>query len=243
MQPATRTSSLIGAFVFVSFIVVFQIQYLSKPDYNTKSFTPPGIWTTEDLAMGNTKKGITALLSTYINQQLKLGNTLTTPSEVLITKNSTRHSVSQKHNSTHPAMKSTPKPSETTHNNTHVSDTTHNDTRHLLLAILPSRRLGNQMFEYASILGIAARNKRSPLLVIKDGTNDCTICKVCQIKHWKYKKDVTGIGSFTKSRNTATKRYDPKLESLPEDNIIYSYSYLQSWTYFKDVESEVSKIC
>ncbi|XP_041355995.1 galactoside alpha-(1,2)-fucosyltransferase 2-like [Gigantopelta aegis] len=102
----------------------------------------------------------------------------------------------------------------------------------LLLTIGNIGRMGNWMFQYASLLGIAAKNDRRPFVPLSNPL----------LKHFK----LSFVESHNKKPNWVTLSeqcyacYDSKMEKLPKKNISLS-KYLQSWRYFEDIRELVRR--
>ena len=91
-------------------------------------------------------------------------------------------------------------------------------------------RLGNWMFAYASLLGIAKRNKRIPY-VLRDRN---VLQYVFNVKHTRdHAADC--VRQFIEYRPAT---YDPLTEELPQKNLTLE-SYFQSWRYFHDIQDEI----
>ncbi|KAK7491092.1 hypothetical protein BaRGS_00017656 [Batillaria attramentaria] len=84
-------------------------------------------------------------------------------------------------------------------------------------------RLGNQMFQYASLLGISQMNNRSPFFP-RRGNGFQGVFRTTHVK------DRSSKGFQVISEKTI-RTYDPKFESLPQADV-YLMQYLQSWKYF-----------
>ena len=105
----------------------------------------------------------------------------------------------------------------------------------LLITYGPRGRLGNQMFQYASLLGIAASNNRTPFIRSNDGGQMSRIFRITNIKPWK----VTPAWSRIHEDNFA--KYDSHLfEFIPKGNVTLD-GFFQSFKYFQNVLSLVKK--
>lgn len=98
----------------------------------------------------------------------------------------------------------------------------------------PKGRLGNQMFQYASLLGVVDINNRS--LPKAFYPRNSLVAKYFQLTHVSDRsakgfKVIKEIGSGT---------YDPKFENLPPENVRLS-TYLQSWKYFHRIDSVIRR--
>ncbi|XP_041347234.1 galactoside alpha-(1,2)-fucosyltransferase 2-like [Gigantopelta aegis] len=91
-------------------------------------------------------------------------------------------------------------------------------------------RLGNKMFRYASLIGIAHRNGYESYVFDKD-----LLVRVFKISHVRPYEDydLPELGEHSSSQ------YDNCLEILPRNQSYRLVGYYQSWRYFKNVESEV----
>ncbi|XP_046343542.2 galactoside 2-alpha-L-fucosyltransferase SEC1-like [Haliotis rufescens] len=92
-------------------------------------------------------------------------------------------------------------------------------------------RLGNNMFEYASLLGIAARTRKQPLV-----PNSNPLSKLFNIS---FIGDVSNK-SWTHLTERQYGTFDCKLFTLPGGNVEIS-RYLQSWKYFHSIRSSIRK--
>ncbi|CAL1538898.1 unnamed protein product [Lymnaea stagnalis] len=84
-------------------------------------------------------------------------------------------------------------------------------------------QLGNAMFQYAGLLGVAKTNDRVP--VIRPQYKLTSIFKLSHVR------DVGSDHTFQVVSEAAYGRYDTSLESLPPADILLS-AYLQSYKYF-----------
>ena len=105
------------------------------------------------------------------------------------------------------------------------------NTSHLLVTAQPKGRLGNLLFEYASLLGIAHRNGRTAVYPKKSG-----------LAHYFYVTHIADVRSMgfqvVEEKNFAS--YDPRFERLPEENVKVG-AFLQSWKYFHTIRHTVRK--
>lgn len=104
-----------------------------------------------------------------------------------------------------------------------------NQTIDYYITTLPTGRLGNQMFSYASLLGIARMNRRQPLYPTMSSLN-----KFFLIKHHSDQSS----NDFEIVYETSFAAYDPKFESLPPKNILL-LQYFQSWKYFHFMKEDI----
>ena len=95
----------------------------------------------------------------------------------------------------------------------------------------PGGRLGNVMFQYASLYGIARKNNRSAAINTRlykglwDVFSNLTI-----------PRKASSNGEVMRERRYGT--YDPRFENLPDSDVSLR-GYLQSWKYFQKYESEI----
>ena len=105
-------------------------------------------------------------------------------------------------------------------------------SKELTYVTLPRRgRLGNWMFTYASLLGIAKRHGKVPYLVSHhplSATFDLT-----NLRH-------DDVSCLLTVREKLPAAYDGHLEKLPYGNISVD-GYLQSWRYFEHIEADIRK--
>ena len=93
-------------------------------------------------------------------------------------------------------------------------------------------RLGNKMFQYASLIGIARRNGFKPYAYSSD-----VLASVFDISHLTHieHKTLPYLGEHSSSE------YDSCLEVVPRNESYLLTGYYQSWRYFANVKSEVKK--
>ncbi|XP_005095554.1 galactoside alpha-(1,2)-fucosyltransferase 1 isoform X2 [Aplysia californica] len=110
--------------------------------------------------------------------------------------------------------------------------TTKHSTRHLLLTFEPYGRLGNAMFQYAGLLGIAKMNNRTPFVlpgsVLTRNFNLSNVKSVAHLERWLH---------LGEPRYAA---YNPAFKNLPEENLVLQ-AYLQSYKYFYNISSEIKR--
>lgn len=96
---------------------------------------------------------------------------------------------------------------------------------------VPEGRLGNHMFQYASLLGIAATNGRLPGAFHPRDSLAARTFSLTYVSHRSARgfRHLAEIGSGT---------YDPQFEKLPRENVRLS-TFLQSWKYFQHIESVI----
>lgn len=100
------------------------------------------------------------------------------------------------------------------------------------LCIPASGQLGNLLFQYASLLGIARRNNRQPYFP-PDARMSQTFSGLSYLRAIECK-----TYPIVYEDHYAT--YDPKFEKLPETNVLL-LQYFQSWKYFDFIKDEVRK--
>lgn len=94
-----------------------------------------------------------------------------------------------------------------------------------------SGQMGNQMFQYASLLGIAHTNGRRPFYSM---TSAVQAFKATYLQTGRSNQDFTVVSES----HFAT--YDSKFEKLPSTNVILT-QYLQSWKYFDHIRHVLAK--
>ncbi|XP_076438773.1 galactoside alpha-(1,2)-fucosyltransferase 2-like [Babylonia areolata] len=99
------------------------------------------------------------------------------------------------------------------------------------VTVIPRGRLGNQMFQYASLLGIADVNDREPF-----------VSSSCRVTHYFANvsvsdRPVSGWGTV-EELNYAEK--DSGFDSLPVENVRLK-GFFQSWKYFASVSHKVKR--
>ncbi|XP_067653226.1 galactoside alpha-(1,2)-fucosyltransferase 1-like [Haliotis asinina] len=92
-------------------------------------------------------------------------------------------------------------------------------------------RLGNLMFEYASLLGIAFRNGKRPFVKPDNILN--TVFKLSFVENWDTKY-------WLHISETKYAGYSPEFENLPAGNYVMGH-YLQSWKYFEPFREQIMK--
>lgn len=93
-------------------------------------------------------------------------------------------------------------------------------------------RLGNWMFAYASLIGIARKNNRIPF-ISKYTTSLSSIFKLQHTMTWK----PVCMEEFVERYPC---KYDRRIENIPNTNLSLQ-QYFQSWKYFEGYESEIRK--
>ncbi|KAL8595503.1 hypothetical protein ACOMHN_000712 [Nucella lapillus] len=99
------------------------------------------------------------------------------------------------------------------------------------LTVIPRGRLGNQMFEYASLLGIADVNRMTPF-----------VSSVCKVTHYFANISVSDrpVISWNTMEENSYAEKDPLMDSLPGENVRLKGFY-QSWKYFAAVKQKVKQ--
>ncbi|CAG5119085.1 unnamed protein product [Candidula unifasciata] len=95
-----------------------------------------------------------------------------------------------------------------------------------------SGRLGNKMFKYASLLGIAKREGRKPFVL--PYTQDVDMESVFNLTFVAHHTQFN-IGSWEEIEETEYAYEDPIFRNLPKTDIKL-WGYLQSWKYFHSIE-------
>lgn len=110
-----------------------------------------------------------------------------------------------------------------------------NNQRNLYITAQLSGRLGNWMFAYASLMGIADRNDVK-FYISPDADRRVSLSPVFKVNH------VEQVNTQCSQIITETKpcAYDRKMELLPYGNLTIK-GYLQSWKYFTHIENSVRK--
>lgn len=111
------------------------------------------------------------------------------------------------------------------------SNTPHGKDKKHMLTVLASGRLGNQMFQYASLLGIAHKNQRVAFISSK--------LEIVRYFSGLYVDDrpLQGWQQVTEDQYAVC---DPRMNGLPLANIKL-HGFLQSWHYFTDITTEVRR--
>lgn len=97
------------------------------------------------------------------------------------------------------------------------------------LTVIPTGRLGNQMFEFASLLGIADVNDRAPF-----------VSSSCTVTHYFVNVSVSDrpVSGWRIVEEINYARKDSLFDSLPSGNIKLK-GFFQSWKYFAGVADKV----
>ncbi|XP_041376353.1 galactoside alpha-(1,2)-fucosyltransferase 2-like isoform X2 [Gigantopelta aegis] len=97
-------------------------------------------------------------------------------------------------------------------------------------------RLGNLMFQYASLYGIARKNSLRPLI-----PSQLIIDKLFHLDAYRVS---SGYGRHSGDRKYAEQKgctFERQALELGPDRDVFLSGYFQSWKYFKDVERDVRK--
>ncbi|KAH9513717.1 vacuolar sorting protein VPS33/slp1 [Bulinus truncatus] len=113
-----------------------------------------------------------------------------------------------------------------------VSSSTQSDKPVLHLTTRFLGRLGNQMFEYATMLGLARAQNRRPF--VKDGGGLVNIFQISLVN-----KEISSDGWKVMSESGYA-TFDPRFMKLPEVNLIIT-GYLQCWRYFIHAQDEIRR--
>ncbi|XP_041356182.1 galactoside alpha-(1,2)-fucosyltransferase 2-like [Gigantopelta aegis] len=108
---------------------------------------------------------------------------------------------------------------------------TSNASDRIMIMVGPGR-LGNKMFQYASLVGIARQTGYVPYV-----QNTDYLLTVFQVSHVISKKP----GILPQLGEHSSSVYDSCLEVFPRNQSYLLTGYYQSWRYFKNVESEVKR--
>ncbi|XP_076447134.1 galactoside alpha-(1,2)-fucosyltransferase 1-like [Babylonia areolata] len=95
-----------------------------------------------------------------------------------------------------------------------------------------SGMLGNHMFQYASLLGIAHQNFRKPFC-----STASTLHKFFKVTHVQ---DRRGKRNFEAVSEKDFASYDPAMERLPNTSVLLE-QYLQSWKYFDAIRDTIKR--
>ncbi|KAK7096205.1 galactoside alpha-(1,2)-fucosyltransferase 2-like [Littorina saxatilis] len=99
------------------------------------------------------------------------------------------------------------------------------------VTVRPGGRMGNHLFMYASLLGIAARNNltHSPFFPKTALTGSFNL---------NYHNASRSTRNFTVMGEKFFGSYDSRFERLPKKNVVFA-GYLQSWKYFHHIRSTI----
>jgi len=93
-------------------------------------------------------------------------------------------------------------------------------------------RLGNMMFAYSSLVGIAWKSGRTPALPVNHFLRSMFYVRAAVLPH-----RLSGVEKLSESRAGA---YDDELEQFRSDKeLLELVGYFQSWRYFANVEHEI----
>ncbi|KAK7095362.1 uncharacterized protein [Littorina saxatilis] len=97
------------------------------------------------------------------------------------------------------------------------------------LTVMPRGRLGNQMFQYASLLGLADVNNRVPF-----------VTSSCKVTHYFANTSVSDrvVTSWVTVEEERYAARDVGLNSLPQENVRVK-GFMQSWRYFAAIQPRV----
>ncbi|XP_046577236.1 galactoside 2-alpha-L-fucosyltransferase SEC1-like [Haliotis rubra] len=107
----------------------------------------------------------------------------------------------------------------------------HSEHSKLFVTLSYHGRLGNWMYAYASLLGIAAKNKREAYLYYAHPLTSYFDLHRTRMDHAQCVRPVSDPTPCT---------YDKRFETLPTMNITID-GYIQSWKYFAGLESTIRK--
>ncbi|KAK7114365.1 galactoside 2-alpha-L-fucosyltransferase Sec1-like [Littorina saxatilis] len=109
-----------------------------------------------------------------------------------------------------------------------------NNLNNLYVSAACFGRLGNTMFQYASLLGIAHSNNRLEKAFY---TTNSLLKNVFPTTHSSDRSSEC----FTKIGEKGSACYDPKFATLPETKNVTVSGYLQSWKYFHHIEDVIRR--
>ena len=93
-------------------------------------------------------------------------------------------------------------------------------------------RIGNMMFAYASLVGIAWKNGRTPALPVNHFLRSMFYIRAAVLP-----QRLSGVKQLSESRAGA---YDEQLEQFHLDKeLLELVGYFQSWKYFVNIEHEI----
>ncbi|KAK3585724.1 hypothetical protein CHS0354_020292 [Potamilus streckersoni] len=101
---------------------------------------------------------------------------------------------------------------------------------HHYICYIPQGRLGNHIFQYASIYGIATLNNLSIMT-----TKSCEICHYFRVQNVTVSSDKNACSKFTVLSETMPRVFNPALLTLPKNMNIFLKGYFESWKYFQNV--------
>ncbi|CAL1534257.1 unnamed protein product [Lymnaea stagnalis] len=96
-------------------------------------------------------------------------------------------------------------------------------------------RMGNNMFEYASLLGIARAQGRHPF--VNPYGRDHNLPHVFNLTHVEF---IPECGKWKRIGELKYGTFDPVFRDLPKVNLTLM-GYVQSWKYFRGIEDEIRR--
>ena len=97
-------------------------------------------------------------------------------------------------------------------------------------------RLGNLMFAYASLIGIARKLKMTPVI-----DKDNPLRLFFKISTQTYDSKSVNVSSWTKFDALYSAAYEHRVEHIECDDNVMLNGYFQSWRYFEEVERTIRK--
>ncbi|XP_033726097.1 galactoside 2-alpha-L-fucosyltransferase 2-like [Pecten maximus] len=135
-------------------------------------------------------------------------------------------------------VKPTPRESTESLKCMHYKSSSSNNSRDLLnfhyMTVGMNGRLGNQMFKYASLLGIAAQQGYTPFVRQKS-------LLYSAFESLKYFKHISMTNDVSFSERHAG-IYDCRIHNLTDSKNITLHGYFQSWKYFQHISAQVRKL-
>ncbi|KAL3883446.1 hypothetical protein ACJMK2_029707 [Sinanodonta woodiana] len=95
-------------------------------------------------------------------------------------------------------------------------------------------RLGNQLFQYASIYGIAMMNNLSVMT-----HKSCVTTKYFRIRNSTLAHDGSACSSFKVLSEKMPRVFNESFFTLPKNINIFLVGYLQSWKYFQNIKDSL----
>ena len=92
-------------------------------------------------------------------------------------------------------------------------------------------RLGNQMFKFASMFGIAKHNNLIPVISPRALSE-----RIFKINVGNTRPEINYTETYIEKK---TNTFEPALMSIGESENLWIHGYLQSWKYFQHVEKEL----
>lgn len=93
-------------------------------------------------------------------------------------------------------------------------------------------RAGNQMFQYASLIGIAKMNNMTPILL-----ENTELWNMFDLPIQTGYMEKSGKYTIWKEEHAAV--YSPKFANIKCDTDVFLKRYLQSWRYFENVKTDI----